>query len=52
MLREVKFWARDILRGPNAKTLAGYYTFAVLVSLIVGAIVGFAVFGFLESTRL
>jgi hypothetical protein len=45
MLREVKFWARDILRGPHAKTLAGYFASAAIAALIVGTVVGFAIFG-------
>jgi hypothetical protein len=36
MLREVKFWTRDILRGPRAMTPIGYYVSAGLTALVVG----------------
>lgn len=31
MLREVKFYARDILRGPNAKTPFGFFASGLLL---------------------
>lgn len=48
MLREVKFYVRDLFRGPNAKTLPGFLTFGLLVGLLSGALVGFAFIGLLE----
>lgn len=45
MLREVKFYARDILRGPNAKTLFGYLVFGSVVGGLIGLAFALAVIG-------
>jgi hypothetical protein len=38
MLREVKFWARDILRGPMAHTPFGYHASWILAALVIGGL--------------
>lgn len=51
MLREVKFYARDILRGPNATSLPGFFAFTIVASFAVGAVLGLAIFGVVTLLR-
>ena len=39
VIRELKFWARDILRGPHAKTPLGFYVSSIGGGLIFGGLV-------------
>ena len=47
-MRDVKFYAKDILRGWNADTLVGYYTFAVVLGFCIGGALALVVLGLLN----